>query len=320
MYNTGIPLRAASEYVKIGLPGPKKPAAREPVKETMTSYVIILALGLLLLNVFMYLQQPGMTFYPTRDLEQTPADWALDYDDVTLNTADNVQLHGWYVPAPQSQQVVLFFHGNAGNISHRGVSIALFHRLGLNVLIIDYRGYGKSKGKADEQGLYQDAAAAWRYLTEEKGFTNNRILIFGRSLGGAVAARLAAGVQARGLMLESTLSSARDFARTAFPILSRLVMNRYDFNTAEIIRQVDYPVLVLHSPDDELIPFHLGEKIYQSAHEPKHFIRMRGDHNNGFLESQPEYEQEIDRWLKGTADNAGESLPDQGSTDGINGA
>jgi fermentation-respiration switch protein FrsA (DUF1100 family) len=265
----------------------------------MTSYVIIFVLGLLLLNVWMYFQQSQMIFYPVRELYQTPADWGLDYEDVTLNTADNVQLHGWYIPHQQSEQVLLFFHGNAGNISHRRDSIALFHHLGLNVFIIDYRGYGKSRGKPDEQGLYRDAGAAWDYLTEEKGIANDRILIFGRSLGGAVAARLASGVQARGLILESTLSSARDFARAVFPLLSRLVLTRYDFNTAENIRHVHYPVLVLHSPEDEIMPFHLGEKIFQAAQQPKHFVRMQGDHNNGFLQSQPEYAQELERWLQG---------------------
>jgi len=269
-----------------------------PVKESMTSYVIIFVLGLLLLNVWMYFQQPQMIFYPLRELSQNPADWGLDYEDVTLNTVDNVQLHGWYIPQQRSKQVLLFFHGNAGNISHRRDSIELFHRLGLNVFIIDYRGYGKSRGNPDEQGLYRDAAAAWDYLTEEKGIASDHILIFGRSLGGAVAARLAAGVQARGLILESTLSSARDFARTVFPILSRLVFTRYDFNTAENIQHVHYPVLVLHSPDDEIMPFHLGEKIFQAAQQPKHFVRMRGGHNNGFLQSQPEYAQEFDHWLQ----------------------
>jgi len=269
-----------------------------PVKESMTSYVIIFVLGLLLLNVWMYFQQPQMIFYPLRELSQNPADWGLDYEDVTLNTVDNVQLHGWYIPQQRSKQVLLFFHGNAGNISHRRDSIELFHRLGLNVFIIDYRGYGKSRGNPDEQGLYRDAAAAWDYLTEEKGIASDHILIFGRSLGGAVAARLAAGVQARGLILESTLSSARDFARTVFPVLSRLVFTRYDFNTAENIQHVHYPVLVLHSPDDEIMPFHLGEKIFQAAQQPKHFVRMRGGHNNGFLQSQPEYAQEFDHWLQ----------------------
>jgi pimeloyl-ACP methyl ester carboxylesterase len=265
----------------------------------MTNYVIIIVIGLLLLNVWMHFQQPHMIFYPVRELYQTPADWGLDYEDVTLNTADNIQLHGWYIPQQQSEQVLLFFHGNAGNISHRRDSIELFHRLGLGVFIIDYRGYGKSTGKPGEQGLYQDAAAAWHYLTEEKGIANDQILIFGRSLGGAIAAWLASGVQARGLILESTFSSARDFARTVFPVLSRLVSTRYDFKTAENIRQVNYPVLVLHSPDDEIMPFQLGEKVFLAAQQPKHFVRMQGDHNNGFLQSQPGYAQEFDSWLKG---------------------
>jgi len=268
------------------------------VIKTMASYVIIFGLSWLLLNVWMYFQQPRMTFYPTRALDQTPADWGFDYEEVTLHTADDVQLHGWYIPSQPTQQVLLFFHGNAGNISHRRDSIELFHRLGLNVFIIDYRGYGKSEGTADEQGLYQDASAAWRYLTGEKGFANDQVLIFGRSLGGAIAARLASGVQARGLILESTLSSARDFARTAFPALSRLVFTRYNFNTAENVQRVNYPVLVLHSPDDEIMPFQLGEKVFRSANEPKRFVRMQGGHNNGFLQSQPRYEQAFDSWLK----------------------
>ena len=132
-----------------------KPYTDMPVKESMTNYVIIIVIGLLLLNVWMHFQQPHMIFYPVRELYQTPADWGLDYEDVTFNTADNVQLHGWYIPQQPSEQVLLFFHGNAGNISHRRDSIELFHRLGLSVFIIDYRGYGKSKGKPDEQGLYR---------------------------------------------------------------------------------------------------------------------------------------------------------------------
>jgi len=264
----------------------------------MISYLIIFVFSLLALNVWMYFQQPRMIFYPMRELDQTPANWGLGYEDVTLNTADNVQLHGWYIPYPGSEHVLLFFHGNAGNISHRRDSIEIFHRLGLNVFIIDYRGYGKSKGTPGERGLYEDASTAWRYLTDEKGFANNQILIFGRSLGGAVAASLASGVEARGLILESTFSSAQDFARAVFPVLSRLVLTRYDFNTAENIQRVNYPVLVLHGPNDEIMPFHLGEKVFQSARKPKRFVRMQGDHNTGFLQSQPDYEQELNSWLK----------------------
>ncbi len=264
----------------------------------MTGFVIYAVFGLLLLNGLMYFQQKHMIFYPMSKLYQTPAQWDLDYEDVTLQTTDGVQLHGWYIPDQQSENVLLFFHGNAGNISHRRESIELFHRLGLNVFIIDYRGYGQSEGSPSEQGLYRDANAAWRYLIEEKGFDPENVIIFGRSLGGAAAAKLASGVQARGLILESTMSSARDFARAVFKILSRLVVMRYDFNIVQHIQRVNYPVLVLHSPEDEIMPFHLGKKVYDLANQPKHFVYMRGDHNNGFLLSQPEYQQEFDRWLK----------------------
>lgn len=264
----------------------------------MTSFLIYTVLGLLMLNVLMYFQQPRMIFYPMSRLEQTPADWGLEYKDVNFNTEDGVQLHGWYIPQRDSDRVLLFFHGNAGNISHRRASIEIFHRLGVNVLIFDYRGYGQSEGKQSEQGLYKDGAAAWSFLTEEKGFAPDQIIIFGRSLGGAAAARLAADVQARGLILESTISSARDFAQHVFKVLSRLVVIRYDFNTAEYVAHVKAPVLVLHSPDDEIMPFMLGKKVFDAAHPPKQFVQMRGDHNNGFYQSQPEYEQELGRWIE----------------------
>lgn len=274
------------------------------VKESMTSLVIYTVVGLLLLNLMMYFQQPHMIFFPMSKLYQTPDNWGLEYENVSFTTEDQVKLHGWFLPNAESDNVLLFFHGNAGNISHRRDSIEIFHRLGLNVFIFDYRGYGQSEGKPDEQGLYRDANAAWHYLTEDKGFDADSIILFGRSLGGAVAAKLAAEVQAQGLMLESTLSSAREFAREVFKILSRLVVIRYDFNTLKHIQKVNCPVLVLHSPDDEIMPYRLGRKVYESANQPKQFVRMRGDHNTGFFLSQPEYEQEMARWLRAITDSS----------------
>ena len=248
----------------------------------MTSFLLYTLFGLLLLNAMMYLQQPNMIFYPMTEIDQTPKNWGLAYEEVNITTTDDVQLHGWFIPHQQSERVLLFFHGNAGNISHRRESIEIFHRLGLNILIIDYRGYGHSTGKPSEQGLYQDAIAAWQYLTNEKSIAPQQIIIFGRSLGGAVAARLAADVKARGLILESTLSSARDFAKQTFKLLSRLVVLRYQFDTENYVAQVSSPVLVMHSPDDEIMPFNMGEKVFNSANQPKLFIRLRGDHNSGF--------------------------------------
>jgi fermentation-respiration switch protein FrsA (DUF1100 family) len=245
----------------------------------------------------MYLQQAAMIFFPDRLLNATPASWGLAYEDVFLSAEDGVELHGWYIPRQGSNRVLLFMHGNAGNISHRGESIAIFHRLGLNVLIFDYRGYGQSQGEPSEHGLYQDAAAAWQYLIETRGFDSQDIILFGRSLGGAVAAKLASEVQAGGVILESTFSSARDVAASLFPILSRLIVLRYGFDTAAYLNGVVCPVLVLHSPEDDIIPFYLGEKVYQAAGEEKLFVKIQGDHNGGFLQSQPRYEQELGRFI-----------------------
>ncbi|MBU1193157.1 MAG: alpha/beta hydrolase [Gammaproteobacteria bacterium] len=276
----------------------------------MATGIVTAILGLVLLNGFMYLQQPSMIFYPTRELVSEPSDWGLDYTDVKLLTEDGVALHGWYIPRAGAQRALLFFHGNGGNISHRGDSIAIFHRLGFNVLIIDYRGYGQSEGRPSEAGLYQDAAAAWRYLTDERGFAGKDIVIFGRSLGGAVAAQLASRIEAGTLILESTLSSARDFATHAFPILSHVLYLRYGFDNVARLQKVNYPVLVLHSPDDEIMPYRLGEKVYAAAREPKQFVALHGDHNSGFLLSQPEYEQALRSFLA-------RSLPDPEADNGV---
>lgn len=263
------------------------------MKNRMMENILLLLLGLTLLNGFMYLQQPSMIFFPSATLVQTPAEWGLEYEEVFLDTEDGVRLHGWYIPHHGSKQTLLFFHGNGGNISHRGASVEIFHRLGLNVFIFDYRGYGRSRGKPDENGLYEDARAAWRHLVDERGFDQENIILFGRSLGGAVAAGLAAEIQPGGLILESTFSSARDVAHAVFPILSRLIVLRFDFNTAVHVSRVACPVLVLHSPDDEIIPLRLGQKVFQAANEPKSFVKMRGDHNNGFVMSQPDYERAL---------------------------
>lgn len=256
-----------------------------------------LFVSLLVVNAWMFVQQPAMVFHPAAALDASPEDRGMPYEDVLLKTADGIELHGWYIPRAGAARVLLFLHGNAGNISHRGDSIAIFHRLGLNVFIFDYRGYGRSQGAPDESGFYRDAQAAWRYLVETRAVPADNIIVFGRSLGGAVAAQLTSQVQPGGLILESTLSSARDFARALYPLLSRLVVLRYDFDTAASLASVRCPVLVLHSQADEIMPYQLGEKVYRSAHEPRRFVSLQGDHNSGFLLSQPDYERALGEFI-----------------------
>jgi fermentation-respiration switch protein FrsA (DUF1100 family) len=265
----------------------------------MVSVVTTLVLVIAIFSGFMYVNQPGMIFFPIKELQDSPGDWGMQYEDLTIDTADKIRLHGWFIPRGGPNKTLLFFHGNAGNISHRGDSIKIFHELGLNVLIFDYRGYGQSEGKPTEEGLYKDARAAWNYLTQTRGINDKNIILFGRSLGGAVAAKLAAEVNAGGVILESTFSSARDMAHELFPILSYLVPVRFDFKTAEYIKQVNCPVLVVHSPDDEIIPYSLGRKVYDAANQPKQLLELNGDHNSGFLQSQPRYQKELDHFISG---------------------
>lgn len=246
---------------------------------------------------WLYFQQPAMIFFPSKDLDATPLDWDLPYEDVTLETEDGIRLHGWFMPHPGASQTVLFFHGNAGNISHRRESVKIFHRLGLNVFIFDYRGYGNSQGKPSESGLYNDALAAWQYLLQEKNLTKQQIVVFGRSLGGAVACNLSAEMQPGALILESTFSSAWDMANVIFPIMSHLMPMRFEFNTEDYVKRVTSPVLVLHSTEDDIIPFRLGEKVYRAASQPKYFVKMEGNHNSGFLLSQPDYQQALGEFL-----------------------
>ena len=279
---------------------------------TMPNAIFTVVVVLALLSGWLYFAQPSMIFYPDRELAGSPADWHLDFEDVVFRSRDGIELHGWYIPNRASKSVVLFFHGNAGNISHRGESVAIFHRLGLNVFIFDYRGYGRSQGRPSEQGLYSDAAAAWDYLIGTRGIARENIILFGRSLGGVVATKLASEVKPAALIVESAFSSAPDVARSVFPILSRLTLMRYDFDAASYIKGVTCPVLILHSPDDEILPYKLGEKLYRAANQPKEFVRLRGDHNGGFLQSQPEYARQLGRFIRSVRDRS-----DKGSELGL---
>jgi len=177
-------------------------------------------------------------------------------------------------------------------------SVEIFHRLGLNIFIVDYRGYGMSRGKASEHGLYKDARTAWHYLTNERGVDQANIILFGRSLGGVIATQLASEIQPGALIIESVFSSARDMANTVLPFLSRLIFLHYEFDTVTRVRRVACPVLVLHSTDDEIIPYRLGVKVFQAANEPKSLVNMMGDHNGGFLMSQPNYQHTLGAFIE----------------------
>ncbi len=257
----------------------------------MLKFLLLLAAGYGLVLLIIYLMQGRMLYLPNvpgRTLTMTPADARMDYEDVSIETADGVTLHGWFI-AGGSPRVLLFFHGNAGNISHRLDSIRQFRNLGLSVLIIDYRGYGQSEGRTTESGIYRDADAAWRYLTETRGVRPNNVVIFGRSLGGSVAARLAARQHPLALIVESSFSSVPDIAQELYPWLPVRWLSRLSHATRDYVRDVDCPVLVVHSRDDEIIPFHHGQAIFAAAPEPRTLLTLRGSHNDAYLRDERSY-------------------------------
>lgn len=251
----------------------------------------------ILIVLFIYFNQGRMVYFPMKTMGGTPSDIGLPYREVGLVTSDGVGLSAWFVGMDKSRDVVLFCHGNAGNISHRLESLSIFHRLGLNTFIFDYRGYGRSGGEPSEEGTYLDAGAAWRYLTEAEHIPPQRIILFGRSLGGAVAAQLATKVTPKALILESTFTSVTDVGARAYPFLPVRLLSRYRYDTRRLLPDIRVPVLVVHSPDDEIIPFRHGIALFEVANEPKRFLKISGDHNGGFFNSGEIYTGGLNEFL-----------------------
>jgi fermentation-respiration switch protein FrsA (DUF1100 family) len=247
---------------------------------------------------------PWIVFKPAKVLSRTPEVYGLRYEEVTVRASDGVLIGGWYVPEENARGTVLFFHGNAGNISDRLDSIEIFHNLRFSVFIIDYRGYGNSEGSRSFSGVARDALAGWKWLTGEKGVSPDEIAVFGRSIGGAVAMELMRRVKPRALILESTFSSLPDMVRVQFLApFARLVIGDI-WNSEEAALSLDVPVLSIHSPDDGVVPYRLGRRLYDAVASEKEFVEIRGGHNDGFMESYDIYVSALDAWLSKYFGNA----------------
>ena len=259
--------------------------------------VIAIASAYIVFVTLLFFFQSHYVYYPERGLSDDPGTIGLDFEHVYFETTDGVKLFGWLIPNERARGVLLFCHGNAGNISHRLESIQIFHRLGLDILIFDYRGYGQSEGTPTEHGTYRDAEAAWRYLIEERQINPNEVVVFGRSLGGAVASWLAQSQTPGALILESTFTSLPDIAATVYPYVPVRLLLRFKYNTAEYLARINCPVLIVHSRDDEIMPFSHGWRLFEMAKEPKKFLEITGTHNEGFITSGRHYEDGLNTFI-----------------------
>lgn len=255
--------------------------------------------GLCLLLVF---TQARYVYAPEKGVGLTPDYYDLAFEDLTLTTQDGETLGAWFVPVStnaEQARTVLFCHGNAGNLGDRLDSIQTFHRLGYNVLAFDYRGFGESTGHPNEVGTYEDAMTAWRYVTETRGIEAGRIVVFGRSLGGAVATWLATKVEPVALIVESSFTSAPDMGAKMFWFLPVRLLCTYRYDSEALIGMVECPVLVAHSRDDEMIPFRHGERLFLAARSPKRFVEMAGGHNSGGLDADVGYQRVLEEFISG---------------------
>jgi fermentation-respiration switch protein FrsA (DUF1100 family) len=274
---------------------------------------VVLFLAYLGWGALLYIMQPRFLYSPVQEVACTPDGLELDFEDVVFKSSDSLRLSGWYVPAEDSEFTVLFCHGNGGNIMHRLDSINIFNNLGLNCFIFDYRGYGDSQGKPSEEGTYLDAEAAYKWLTEEKKIPPGNIIIFGRSLGGSIAAHLAGKVEAAALIVESTFTSYADIGRKFYPYLPVRWFARFSYSTIDFIKNVHCPVMLIYSRNDEIVPFEFGPELYETANEPKEFVEIFGSHNDGFLVSGEIYKDAWTKWLKFLKEHGSQSISHRAS-------
>ena len=265
--------------------------------------VIVVIGAYAVLSIYVYYMQSSLIYYPNmpgRNLVATPENIGLNFQNVEFVTEDKVRLHGWFIPDKNAKRTVLFFHGNAGNISHRLESIEIFHRLELNVFIIDYRGYGQSEGKISEKGTYRDAEAAWNYLINTQGINEQEIIIFGRSLGASIASWLASKHTPAALIIESGFTSVPSMGQRFYPFLPIRWLTHFKYDTIHYVKNISCPVMVAHSKNDEIIPYDEGREIFDAAAEPKQFLEMRGGHNDGFMVSGSTYVEGLRSFIYGT--------------------
>ncbi len=259
--------------------------------------LLVIAGVWLALVMLMFLFQNRLIFYPDKILPYDPSAYNLSWEEAWFETDDGKTLHGWYLPHHESDQILLFSHGNAGNIAYRLGLLEMMHRNGLSVFIYDYRGFGQSEGRPNERGVYRDVRAAWNYLTEGLEYRPDQIVLYGRSLGGPVSAHLAADVEPSGLIIESTFTSLKDLVSDIYPFVPTLLV-RQQFDTIDYLSKTMVPVLILHSRDDRLIGIHHGKRLYEEANRPRRFVELRGGHDEVFRISGDLYFRELTGFLE----------------------
>ncbi len=269
--------------------------------------------------LFLLIRQNRLIFFPSREISAIPTDFQMDYQEVWLpvisgenpSEATTEKVHGWWIPTAadgrspiKSEWVLLFLHGNSDNISENLEHSNRFHQLGFSVFIVDYRGYGLSQGKfPTESTVYEDVDAAWNYLVEQRGIPPEKIVIYGHSLGGAIAIDLASRQpNAAGAIIEASFTSMRDMVDYQYPYFNIFPIDlilTHRFDSISKIKKLKMPVLFTHGTADETVPIYMSQELFNAANEPKKlFIVPNADHNNIAKVSGEKYFETIREFMK----------------------
>lgn len=265
------------------------------ILQIILRYTIIGVLLYVILCIFVFFIQKSLIFFPSKEAFNIPK--AFNLSDISIKTEDNITLNAWYLDN-KSEKTVIFFHGNGGNISYNQERLEIFNTLHLNAIMIDYRGYGKSGGSIqNETDLYKDADATYRYILE-KGIDPKNIIIWGQSLGGAIAIHLAQNKNISATIIESSFSSMDAMANKQYGFLPTSLLLKFHMRSDEKISNILSPILVIHSRNDEMINFSNGQKLFEEVKGQKQFLETSGSHNGGFQKSYDVYVSALKTFLK----------------------
>lgn len=243
--------------------------------------LVYIASAYVIVCILFFIFQGQFIFFPNTGFTQTPASERWDFEEITVEVDGGVT-HGWFVPTDQPRiGTILFSHGNAENIGDQIETIRPFRLLGFDTLVYDYAGYGQSTGRPTEKRVYDDIRGMYSWLTKVKGVSPKEIVLCGRSVGGGPTAQLATEVECAAVILESTFRSIAAMAAEVMPWIPRGPLVRYRFDNERKVKEINIPLLIVHSPKDSIIPFAHGQTLFEVANEPKQFLEVGGDHLEG---------------------------------------
>lgn len=269
------------------------------VKRLFMDFILVI-IGLfvvyIILCFYLYFNQDKYIFFPERIITATPRTFGMKYEDIFLEVKKGDKINVWFIPK-ENGQLIIHCNGNGGNLSDRVEKFSLLNSLGFAVIGFDYRGYGRSDGTPSEKAFYEDLRRVVLFA-EEKGYKKNGVILYGESIGGAVALQVGTEDNFSALVLESTFTSISEMARVYYKLFPTTILLKSKFDNISKIKRINFPIVIMHSKEDEIVPFFMGFKLFENANEPKIFLELKKGHNDGGIIVSPEAAKELQTFLK----------------------